>query len=152
MSVWLQLDSVPAHRVSIPWGGEPCHNYDLHSVLTNMHAAHRLSLVTDVNFSKSNGASTVCKVRIQPKTRDKCMVVVVALSSLARILGECSTIHSPPPPPFFFFFGVGGVRSARILIHAMAARICSHSQQNIRSVDHSRVYLTQIRELSAVPV
>ena len=26
----------------------------------------------------------------------KVVVVVVALSSLARILGECSTIHSPP--------------------------------------------------------
>ena len=29
-------------------------------------------------------------------------MVVVAFSSLARNLGECSTIHSPPA--FFFFF------------------------------------------------
>ena len=31
-------------------------------------------------------------------------VVVLAYSSRARILGECSTIHSPPALFFFFFF------------------------------------------------
>ena len=31
------------------------------------------------------------------------VVVVVAFSSRARILGECSTIHSPPALFFFFF-------------------------------------------------
>ena len=30
------------------------------------------------------------------------LAVVVAFSSLARILGECSTLHSPPA--LFFFF------------------------------------------------
>ena len=34
---------------------------------------------------------------------DTVMMVVVALSSLTRILGECSTIHSPPALFFFFF-------------------------------------------------
>ena len=33
-------------------------------------------------------------------------VVVVASSSLARILGECLTMYSPPVPFFFFFFKV----------------------------------------------
>ena len=37
------------------------------------------------------------------------VVVVVAFSSLARILEECSTIHSPPALFFFFGGGVGGV-------------------------------------------
>ena len=40
------------------------------------------------------------------------VVVVVALSSLAKILGECSTILSPPVP-IFFFFGGGGWKIAR---------------------------------------
>ena len=33
-------------------------------------------------------------------------MVVVAFSSRVRILGECSTIHSPPALVFFFFFKV----------------------------------------------
>ena len=37
----------------------------------------------------------------------KLFMYVVALSSLVRILGECSTIHSLPAL-FFFFFGGGG--------------------------------------------
>ena len=42
------------------------------------------------------------------------VVVVVAFSSLARILGECSTIHSPPALlSFFFFFFFGKWRLAR---------------------------------------
>ena len=31
-----------------------------------------------------------------------CCIVAVAFSSLARIMGECMTIHSPPA--FFLFF------------------------------------------------
>ena len=33
--------------------------------------------------------------------------VVVTISSLVRIWGECSVIHSPPALFFFFFFGSG---------------------------------------------
>ena len=35
---------------------------------------------------------------LSDKKRDVGLVVVVAFSSLARILGECSTIQSPPAP------------------------------------------------------
>ena len=38
------------------------------------------------------------------------LVVVVVFSSLARIWGECLTIHSPPA--FFFFFFGGGRESS----------------------------------------
>ena len=40
------------------------------------------------------------------------VVVVMAFSSLARILGECSTIHSLPALFFFFLVEI----SSRILI------------------------------------
>ena len=40
---------------------------------------------------------------VRATTRVFQVVVVVAFSSRARILGECSTIHSPPALFFFFF-------------------------------------------------
>ena len=37
-------------------------------------------------------------------TRNTAVMVVVALSSLARILGECLTLHAPPALFFFSSF------------------------------------------------
>ena len=39
------------------------------------------------------------------------MVVVVAVSSLVRIWGECVTIHSPPALNFFFFNHLFGLNN-----------------------------------------
>ena len=47
-----------------------------------------------------------CRLQYEGPTFDAVVVkvvVVVALSSLERILGECSTIHSRPLLFFFFF-------------------------------------------------
>ena len=64
---------------------------------------HHLTLRTNrYSTAVSRSISYLKITRLLPPER---MVGVVAFSSRARILGECSTIHSPPAHFFFFLRG-----------------------------------------------
>ena len=51
--------------------------------------------------------------------RNQSIILMVAFSSLARIWGECSTIHSPPALFFFFFPFFEMEISSTHLIHSV---------------------------------
>ena len=74
------------------------------------------------------------------------VVVVVALSSLARILGECSTTHPPPPfapPPFFFCFFFEAEISSRMLIPLFMSESVHSGSEN--RDDCSRMFPDRLR-------
>ena len=69
---------------------------------------------------------------------DKNVVVVVAFSSRARILGECSTIHSPPA---FLFFLVEII--SRVLIPLFTPGSVHSDSENWDDCD--RVFPDELR-------
>ena len=74
------------------------------SLWNNRHTNHRIN-----HFLNQQTANLKISVRTTP------LLVVVAFSFLARMLGECLTVHSQPVLFFFFFFFNVGV-SSRALI------------------------------------
>ena len=83
-------------------------------------------LIRGVSSSRADnqtGDSKRCRERADDGMVVVVIVVVVAFSSCARILGKCSTIHSPPALFFFFLVDI----SSRTLIPHMPGSVHSGS-------------------------